>query len=78
MLKDLLKQRSNSPPGLSKAILDQIVKGHYIALHNTTLLAQEVTNLRVANKKIVKKRTQSTKHLPCQEGLTVEEGLQLA
>lgn len=54
MLKDLLKQRSNSPPSLSKTILDQIIKGHSIALHNTALLAQDNANLRVANKKVVK------------------------
>jgi len=59
-------------------MLDQIIKGHYIALHNTTLLAQENANLRASNEKIVKKRTRSTKQIPCEEGLTTEEGLQLA
>ncbi|CEO61207.1 hypothetical protein PMG11_05506 [Penicillium brasilianum] len=77
MLKDLLKQRSNSPPSPSKNILDRIIKGHYEALHNTAILAQENANLRVANEKIVKKRNRSTKQIPCEEGLTVEEGLQL-
>ena len=77
MLKDLLKQRSNSPPSPSKTMLDQIIKGHCIALHNTALLAQENANLRIANEKVVKKRTRSTKQIPCEEGLTVEEGLQL-
>lgn len=78
MLKDLLKRRSNSPPSPSKTILDQIIKGHYLALHNTALLAQDNTNLRIANEKIVKKRGRSTKHIPCEEGLTIEEALQLA
>ena len=77
MLKDLLKERSNSPPSPSKTMLDQIIKGHCIALHNTALLAQEVTNLRAANEKVVKKRNRSTRQIPCEEGLTVEEGLQL-
>ena len=76
MLKDLLKQQSNSPPSLLKTMLDQIIKGHCRALHNTALLAQENANLRVANKKVVKKRNRSTKQIPCKEGLTVEEGLQ--
>ncbi len=58
-------------------MLDQIIKGHYIALHNTALLAQENSNLRAANEKVVKKRNRSTRHIPCEEGLTVEEGLQL-
>jgi hypothetical protein len=56
-------------------MLDQIIKGHYKAL--LALLAQENANLRAANKKVVKKRTRSTKQIPCEEGLTVEEGLQL-
>jgi hypothetical protein len=77
MLKDLLKQRSNSPPSPSKAMLDQIIKGHCIALHNTALLANEVTNLRATNERIKKKRNRSTRQIPCEEGLTVEEGLQL-
>ncbi|KAJ8228343.1 hypothetical protein LV160_008867 [Aspergillus fumigatus] len=77
MLKNLLKQRSNSPPSPSKTILDQIIKGHCIALHNTALLAQENANLRAANEKVVKKRSRSTRQIPCEEGLTVEEGLQL-
>jgi hypothetical protein len=77
MLKDLLKQRLNSPLSLSKTILDQIIKGHYSALQNTALLAQENANLRVANEKVVKKRNRSTRQIPCEEGLTVEEGLQL-
>jgi hypothetical protein len=77
MLKDLLKQRSSSPPSPSKAILDQIIKGHSISLHNTALLAHEVTNLRAANQRIKKKRNRSTRQIPCEEGLTVEEGLQL-
>jgi hypothetical protein len=78
MLKDLLKQRSNSPPSPSKTMLDQIIKGHCIALHNTALLAQENANLRAANEKVVKKRTRSTKQIPCEEGLSAEEAQQLA
>ena len=77
MLKDLLKQRSNSPPSPLKTMLDQIIKGHCIALHNTALLAKENANLHAANEKVVKKHARSTKQIPCKEGLTVEEGLQL-
>ena len=77
MLKDLLHRRSNSPPSLSNTILDRIIKGHCEALHNTALLAQENANLRIANEKIVKKRNRPTRQIPCGEGLTVEEGLQL-
>lgn len=73
MLKDLLKQQSNSPPSPSKTILDQIIKGHYRAQHNTALLAQENANLSIANEKVVKKRNRSTREISCEEGLTVEE-----
>ncbi|EED14745.1 conserved hypothetical protein [Talaromyces stipitatus ATCC 10500] len=78
MLKELLKQRSNSPPSPSKIILDQIIKGHYQALHHTALLAQENANLRIANEKKCRKRNRSTRQIVHEGGLSVEEGLQLA
>jgi hypothetical protein len=78
MLKDLLHRRSNSPPSPIKSMLDQIIKGHCLSLHNTALLAQEVSNLRMANEKIVKKRNRTTRQLPNRDGLTIEEGLLLA
>jgi hypothetical protein len=77
MLTDLLNQRSNSPPSSVGAILNRIIKGHSEALHQTALLAQEVSNLRMANTRIVKKRQRSTRQIPCEEGLSIEEGLQL-
>ena len=77
MLKDLLKQRSKSPPSPSNTMLDQIIKGHCIALHNTALLAQDNANLRAANEKIVKKRNRTARQIPCEECLTVEEGLKV-
>ena len=77
MLKDLLKQRSKSPPSPSNALLDRIIKGHSEALYNTALLAQENANLRIANERIVKKRNRSNRKIPCEGGLSVEEGLQL-
>jgi hypothetical protein len=49
ILKELLKQQSNSPPTPSKIILDQIIKDHSITLHNTTLLVKENANLHAAN-----------------------------
>jgi hypothetical protein len=56
-------------------MLNQIIKGHYIALHNTTLLAKKNDDLRVANKKKLQKRTHSTKRIIYKEGLIIEEGL---
>ncbi|OOQ84502.1 hypothetical protein PEBR_29779 [Penicillium brasilianum] len=78
MLKDLLKRRSNSPPSPSKEILDQMIKGFQLALHSSALLAEDNANLRMANEKMVKKRNRSTKKIPCEEGLTIEEAIQLA
>ncbi|KAJ5737298.1 uncharacterized protein N7483_002423 [Penicillium malachiteum] len=76
-LKDLLKQRSNSPPSPSKLMLDQIIKGHCISLRNTALLAQENANLRATNEKKRQKRSRSARQIPCEEGWNVEKGLQL-
>ena len=78
MLKDLLKQQSNSPPSPSKEILDQIIKECILALHGGALLAKENTDYHTANKKKHQKRNRSTRQIFCEEGLTVEEDLQLA
>jgi hypothetical protein len=78
MLKGLLKQRSHSPPTPSKLMLNQIIKGHCIALHNTALLAKENADLRAANEKKRQKRTRSTRQFAHEGGLSIEEGLQLA
>ena len=77
MLKELLKQRSNSPPTPSKLILNQIIKGAYLSLHSGALLAQDNANLRAANEKKRQKRTRSTRQIAHEGGLTIEEGLQL-
>jgi hypothetical protein len=56
-------------------MLIQIIKGYYIALHNTTLLAKENDDLRAANKKKLQKRTRSTRRITHKGGLIIEEGL---
>ncbi|KAJ5596811.1 hypothetical protein N7450_003269 [Penicillium hetheringtonii] len=73
-LKQLLKQQSNSPPTPS----NRIIKNHYLALHNTALLAQDNTNLHTANKKKRQKHNRSHRQIPHQGGLSVEEDLLLA
>jgi len=78
MMKELLKQRSHSPPTPSKLMLDQIIKGHCVALHHTALLAKENADLRAANEKKRQKRTRSTRRIEHEGGLSIEEGLQLA
>jgi hypothetical protein len=75
MLKDLLKRRLNSPLSLLKAILDQLIKGHYLSLYSTILLVEDNENLRMANEKMIKKRNRLTKRIPCVEGLTIKEAI---
>ena len=73
MLKELLKQRSNSPPTPSKLMLDQIIKGHAKALHHSALLAQENAHQRVANEKKRQKRTRSTRQIGHEGGLQLAQ-----
>lgn len=77
MLKELLKQQSNSPPTPSKIMLDQIIKACAATMHNVALLAQDNANLRAANEKKRQKRNRSTRQMAHEGGLSVEEGLQL-
>lgn len=76
-LMDLLHQRSKSSPSPINSMINQIFKGSYISLHGAALLALDNANLRAANKKIVKKGNRPTNRVPCEEGLTINEGLQL-
>jgi hypothetical protein len=39
LLKDLLDQRSQSPPSPIKTVVDQMIKGGYLALHTAALLS---------------------------------------
>jgi hypothetical protein len=77
-MKDLIDRRSKSPPSPLKLVVDQILKGHYQALHHTALLVKENADLRVANEKKRQKRTRSTMRITHEGGLSIEEGLQLA
>jgi hypothetical protein len=77
LLKDLLHRRSKTPPSPINNVVDQLIKGAYLSLHSAALLTQDNTNLRVANERIVKKRNRPNRKIPYEEGLTVEEGLQL-
>ena len=78
LLKDLLDRRSQTPPSPIKTVIDQMIKGSYLSLHSAALLTQENANLRAANEKKRQKRQRSNRQIPCEEGLTVEEGQSLA
>jgi hypothetical protein len=48
-----------------------------MVMHSAALLSQENADLRAANARKNQKRQRSNRHIPCEEGLSVEEGLQL-
>ena len=56
-------------------MLDQMIKGYSITLHNAALLAKEIVDLRAANEKKRQKRTRSTRQIAHEGGLSIEEGL---
>ena len=58
-------------------MINQIIKGSYLSLHGAALLEQDNASLRAANEKKRQKRNRSTRKIDCEEGLAVEEGLQL-
>jgi hypothetical protein len=58
-------------------MLDQIIKGCAVTMHNAALLKKEIANLRAANKKKRQKRGRSTKQMAYDGGLSVEDGIQL-
>ncbi|GMG36503.1 unnamed protein product [Aspergillus oryzae] len=53
---------------LSRATAKRYITQHYL---------QDNANLRAANEKKRQKRSRSNRKIPCEEGLTVDEGLQL-
>jgi hypothetical protein len=58
-------------------MLDQVIQGCYLSMHNAALLAKENVDLRTANRKKRQKRTQSYRKIPHEGGFTVEEALQV-
>ena len=69
--------RSQSPPSPSDHVLNQLVKGCQLAMHNTILLAKENKELHNENKKKKQKHTQSRRQIPAEAGLSVQEASQL-
>ena len=57
MMKDLKDRRTKSPPSPLKLVVDQVLKGHYQALHHTALLVKENADLRAPNEKEKEKKT---------------------
>ena len=74
-IKTLLKRRTQSPPSPTDRVLNQLVKGCQMAMHNTVLLASEVKELRTANEKQKQKRGKARTYIADGGILTGEEGL---
>ncbi|MBN0049359.1 hypothetical protein JS756_36025, partial [Streptomyces actuosus] len=76
-IKQLLRQRINSPSTPSKIALDQLIKGCGMAINNAVLLSKENQDLRAAHEKQIQKRTRSRKQMAVKEGLSIQEGQEL-
>ena len=72
-IKALLRTRSRSPPSPSDRALNQLVKGFRHTMQGAILLAEENKELRAANEKQKQKRARSKRHIPAEEGLSVQE-----
>jgi hypothetical protein len=76
-IKDLLKQRSKSPPSPLNSAINQVLKACQSTMHSTALLEKEVGELRAENERKKRKRTQSTRQIPFEEGVSVLEASSL-
>src|SRR5690606_25885912 len=63
VIKQLLKQRSQSPPSPSNQALNQLIKGCYIAMHNAALLASENVELQAANQQQKQKKRKKRRYI---------------
>ena len=50
-IKNLLKQRSRSPPSPAEQALNRVVKGCQMAMHNAALLASEIKGLKTISER---------------------------
>jgi hypothetical protein len=76
-IKTFLKQRSKSPPSPSQTALNQLIKGCQIAMQNGILLEAENKLLRDEHNIQKKKRERTTRWIAHEDGLSVQEALQL-
>ena len=65
--------RSRSPPSPLDRVLNQIIKGFRLTIQGAILLAEEIKELRAANEEQKQKRARSKRHIPDEEGLSVQE-----
>jgi hypothetical protein len=72
-VKTLIRYRTQSPPSPTVKAIDQIIKGCALAMNEKVLLADEVTKLRAANARVVKKRQKKKSYVGNKEVRSVAE-----
>ena len=72
-IKELLKQRSKSPPSSTELALKQVVKGCQMAMRNAAFLASEIKDLRAISKHQKRKRKTPRSYIANGGVLTTEE-----
>jgi hypothetical protein len=78
MIKDLIDQRSKSPLGRLKLVVNQILKGHYRAFISHCVISEGERWSTCSKREECQKRTRSTRQIAHEGGPSIEEGLQLA
>lgn len=78
LLKGLIQQHPQGLPTPTNNVLNQLVKGCQMAIHNAVLLASENTELCATNKKQKAKREAKRTYIANGGTLTVAEGARLA
>jgi hypothetical protein len=73
LIKQYLKQRTQSPPSPTEQALNQLVKGCQMAMHNAVLLARENEKLHVENQRQKRKRAQRRSYIQRGGALTGAE-----
>lgn len=72
-IKATLERRSYTPPTPTDRMLNQVFKGCELAINSAILLADENTQLRATNEKQKQKRRRSTRQIPREGRMTVQE-----
>jgi hypothetical protein len=74
VIQNCLKQRSQNPPTPTNQVINQLVKGFQMALHNTTILAHENEKLRAINERRKRTRNQTRSTVATGGTLTIAQG----
>jgi hypothetical protein len=72
-IKELLKQRSQSPPTPTNRAIDQLLKGYQLSLHTNAILLHEIRDLRAKNETQKQKRKKTAERVAHTEGFSTQE-----